>query len=94
MDEIFQFFENPVYELRCGVHVPDRNSRTVFCATESIINQGPKLWNMIPENIKSSESLNVFKSKMKYWDTKSLSVPNLQNLHWPRCFYKLSFCFC
>ena len=67
MNEIFQFFENPVYELRSGVHLPGRNSRTVFFGTESIINLGAKLWNMVPENIKSSESLNVFKSKIKHW---------------------------
>ena len=25
MNEIFQFFENPVYELRSGIHLPSRN---------------------------------------------------------------------
>ena len=67
MNEIFQFFENPVYEHRSGVHLPSRNSRTVFFGTESIIKLEAKLWYMIPGNIKSSESLNVFKSKIKYW---------------------------
>ena len=63
MNEIFQFFENPVYDFRSGVHLPSRNSRTVFFGTESIA----KVWNMVPENIMSSESLNVFKSTIKYW---------------------------
>ena len=67
MNEIFQFFENLVYELRSGVHLPSRNSRTVFFGTESIKNLGAKLRNMVPENIKSSESLNVFKSNIKHW---------------------------
>ena len=67
MNEIFPFFENPVYELRSGVNLPSRNSRTVFFSSESIINLGTKLWNMIPLDIKSSESLNVFKSKIKLW---------------------------
>ena len=67
MNEIFQFFENLVYELRRGVHLPSRNLRTVFVGTESIINLRAKLWNMILENIKSSESLKVFKSKIKHW---------------------------
>ena len=66
-NEFFQFFENSVYELRSGVHIPTRNSRTVFFGTESIINLGAKLWNMVPVNIKSSESLNIVKSKIKYW---------------------------
>ena len=61
-----KFFENPAYELRSGVHLPSRNSRKVFFSTESIMNLGVKLWNMVPQNIKSSESLNVFKSKIKY----------------------------
>ena len=67
INEIFQFFGNPVYEIRIGVHLPSRNSRTVFFGIESIINLGAKLWNMIPENIKSYESLNIFKFKIKYW---------------------------
>ena len=49
---------------------------------------------MIPENIKSSESLNVFKSKIKYWTPNLLSMPNLQNIHQPSWFYKLNFCSC
>ena len=66
MNEIFQFFENTVYELRIGVHLPSKNSRTVFFGIESIMNLGGKLWNMVPQNIKSSELLSVFKSKIKY----------------------------
>ena len=79
MNEIFQLFENPVYQLRSGVDLPNRNSRTVFFGTESIMNIGAKLWNMDPENIKSSESFNVFKSKIKYW------TPN----HCPYRIYKI-----
>ena len=67
MNEIFQFFENPVHERRIDVHLPSRNSRTVFFSTQSIMNLGANLWNMLPQDIKSSESLNVFKSKIKYW---------------------------
>ena len=66
MNEISQFFENLVYELKSGVHLPSRNSRTVFLGTESIMNLGAKLWNMVPQNRKSSELLSVFKSKIKY----------------------------
>ena len=59
MNEIFQFFENPVYELRSGVHLPSRNSRTDFYGTESIINLGPKMWNGLKDcsvlsNLKSN----------------------------------------
>ena len=67
MNEIFQYLENPVCEFRSAVHIQTRYSRTVFFGTESIINLGAKLWNMVPLNIKSSESLNIFNSKSKYW---------------------------
>ena len=91
MNEIFQFFENLVYELRSGVHLPTRNSRTVFFGSESIINLRPQLWNMVPVNIKSSESLNYFcKSKIKCWTQSS----NLQNLYRSSWFRKSNFCFC
>ena len=43
MNEIFKFFESPVYGLRSGVHLPTINSRAVFLGTESIINLGVKL---------------------------------------------------
>ena len=68
MNEIFQFVQNPVYELRSGVHLPTRNSRTVLFGSESIVNLRAQPWNMIPVNIKSSESVNYFcKSKIKCW---------------------------
>ena len=55
MNIIFKFFENPVYELRSGVDIPTRNSITFFFGTESIMNLGAKLLNMVPVKIKSSE---------------------------------------
>ena len=67
MNEIFQFVENPVYELRSGVYLLSRNSSIVFFGTGSIMNLRAKLWNMVLQNIKPFELLNVFKSKIKYW---------------------------
>ena len=67
MNKVFQFFENPDSETRSGVHLSTRNSRTIFFGIESIINLGAKLWNTVPVNIKPFESLNIFKSKIKYW---------------------------
>ena len=68
MNEIFQFSENPVYELRSDVHLPTRNS--VQFSSVLNINLGAKLRNIALVNIKYSESLNVFKSKFKYWTPK------------------------
>ena len=44
-----------------------KNSGTVFFGTESKINLGAKMWNMVPVNTEASESPNIFKSKIKYW---------------------------
>ena len=69
MNEIFQFFENPVYELRSGVHLPNTNSSTVFFSTESIMNPGAKLWNRKFLRIESSLNRSMFsnlKSNTRY----------------------------
>ena len=47
MNELFQFFENPVHEPRSGVHLRSRNSRTVFFGTVFIMNLGTKLCNIV-----------------------------------------------
>ena len=64
--KFFNFLKILSNELRSGVHLPSRNSSTVFFGIESIMNPGANLWKMVPQNIKTFESLNVFKSKIKY----------------------------
>ena len=46
--ESFPLPQNLVYELRSGVHLPGKNSHTVFSGTKSIMNLGVKFWNMVP----------------------------------------------
>ena len=41
--------------------------RTVRYGTETIRNMGPKTWEIVPSNIKNSNSLQEFKTKIKYW---------------------------
>ena len=57
MKEIFQYTENPVYELWSGNDLRRVNIRTVCFSTESIVNLGTKILNMIPEEIKASNTL-------------------------------------
>ena len=35
--------------------------------TESPSFLGPKIWELVPEDLKQSESLDIFKSKIKNW---------------------------
>ena len=47
--------------------------KTVAFGTNSISSLGPKIWNNLPYHLKCSESLAVFKQKIKKWDgTKCL----------------------
>ena len=46
------------------------NDNTEFHGTETIAFRGPKVWGMVPENIKNSASLSEFKCKIKNWEPK------------------------
>ncbi len=43
------------------------NARTVNYGTETIRYRGPKTWDLLPNDIKESESLAIFKEKVKNW---------------------------
>ena len=43
------------------------NPRTVHYGSKTLRSLGPKIWNIIPENIKSTTSLSGFKHKIKNW---------------------------
>ena len=49
-----------------SIYQPENPVATVFVVTESIINSGLKLWNMVPVNKKFSESFSVFKSNTEH----------------------------
>ena len=63
--ESLQYLLVEIYKVKKGIS-PTIMKFFNFSKIRSM-NLGAKLWNMIPVNIKSSESLNVFKSKIKYW---------------------------
>ena len=45
--------------------MPQVNS--VYNRTESIAFLGPKIWELIPEEVKQKKSLNAFKDAIKKW---------------------------
>ena len=55
------------YNLRKDKILISRNVKTVYYGTESISYLAPKIWEIIPNNIKNCENLNSFKSKIKSW---------------------------
>ena len=71
MNELYNFSQNSVYNLRSGSQLETRNINTVHFGCESTVTLGSKIWKLIPNNIKNSESLAEFKAKIKKWVPKA-----------------------
>ena len=67
INDVFQFGKNSAYELRSGNHLQRTNIQTVHFGSESIKTLGAKIWDLIPAEIKASNSLMIFKKKIKNW---------------------------
>ena len=57
------------YNLRNKPDFQKNRGNTVHYGTESIRVIAPKIWDLIPNDIKRSSSINSFKSKIKSWKT-------------------------
>ena len=55
------------YDLRNKRSWEVSNARTVNNGTETIRYRGPKTWDLLPNDIKESDSLEIFKSRIKKW---------------------------
>ena len=65
MDELFLVKKYQIYNSKFPFK--SRNVRTVAYGTETLSFLGPKIWSIIPTEIKECKSLNEFKSKIKKW---------------------------
>ena len=70
---LFQFRYDIPYNLRqrSQFHIPP--VRTVFSGTESIKFLGPKIWELIPDEMKKLENKWEFKRAIKLWKPVSYS---------------------
>ena len=70
---LFQCRNEIPYNLRqrSQFHIP--LVRTVFNSTESIKFLGPKIWGLIPDEMKELENLWQFKKAIKQWKPTSCS---------------------
>ena len=64
MNSIFEI-KNIEYNLRNKNNFKSRRINSVRYGIDSFTYLGPKIWNIVPEDIKKSESLNVFETKIK-----------------------------
>ena len=66
LKNVFQVKGGP-YNLRRGTTLITRNVNTTSYGIETLSFRGPKLWEIVPDDIKNSNSLSVFKTKIKQW---------------------------
>ena len=67
MQELFKAKGNQ-YDLRNTSSWETDNKRTIKYGTETIKNMGPKTWELLPNDVKESDSLQIFKTKIKRWN--------------------------
>ena len=54
MKEVFIFQENENYNLRSDTSITNRNIHTAHFGTGTITNLGPKIWKLVPNEIKNA----------------------------------------
>ena len=69
IENIFRTTE-PAYSLRRDTILESRRIQTQRYGIESLTYLGPKIWSQVPNEIKESASLAVFKNKIKNWRPK------------------------
>ena len=65
--DVFPINSQPEYNLRNKTHFATRPIRTVHYGDSSLRYLGPKLWELIPSDMKDTESVEVFKNRIKNW---------------------------
>ena len=66
LNEVF-VERNCNYNLRGNNFLNRRRVNSVRYGTESVSFLAPKIWDILPKEIKNSETLNAFKAKIKNW---------------------------
>ena len=69
MKNVFLVSKNDI-NLRHKREFETTNVKSVYNGTETISFRGPQIWSIIPENIKNSQTLLEFQSKIKEWKPK------------------------
>ena len=59
------------YNLRTHREFQSEKIRTSIYGSETISYRGPKTWDLVPDDIKESANLNIFKNKIKFWSPVS-----------------------
>ena len=71
VNELFQFREQMPYDLRQRSQFQIPWVHSVFSGTESLKFLGPKVWALVPNEMKQLESLGKFRNAIKQWKPTS-----------------------
>ena len=67
MNNVFPLKENLRYNTRSKTTFHSRDIRTVHFGFETLLHLAPKIWELVPEEIKKLESVASFKNAIKEW---------------------------
>ena len=97
VSELFSY-SNVNYNLRSGSQFHQPSANTVWKGQETISYLGPKIWNMVPEEMKQKSSLFAFKREIKQWVPDNcpcrICKNYLPNIGFILCPLSLCFFFC
>ena len=79
MNDILSLDGNASYNLRSGVTVTRRNIRTNKLGFETISTIGAVLWRNLPNDLKNSDSPNIFNYRIKQWTPDNCSCKICRN---------------
>ena len=68
MKNVVHLNTNIPYNLTSRSEIYCRHPKAVKYGTETICYLTPKIWSLVPNAIKGSKSLDVFKSKIRRWE--------------------------
>ena len=66
LQDVFPINSQPEYNVRNKTHFATRPIRTAHYG-DNLTYLGTKLWELIPSNMKDTESVEVFKNRIKGW---------------------------
>ena len=55
------------FNLRNPHHFAIPSVNSVYHGSESILNLGPRIWNLVPDRLKELNSISSFKNEIKRW---------------------------
>jgi len=67
LQDVFPKNSQPEYNLRNRFYFAPRSIKTVHYGDNSLRHLGPKIWELIPSHIKDTDSVEIFKNRIKNW---------------------------